>query len=296
MKICADAFFLTCSRTRISICDAEVEADLVEDRIGPVEPGKWKIWSVDQQETDLFSSVKPPRTSCWLEPLEMPAGWLDKFPSGLEIVRKTVELRPAHGVPVDLRLMKRRQCEYEMFRSVEHAGELAAVQKGFASIDDFIAKAQMILQRRKARSGRSLELHTRAIFIEENLREGIDFDHQPESDAGKRPDFIFPNEGAYKNSSFSARNLRMLAVKTTCKDRWRQVINEADRIEQKHLLTLQEGVSEGQFREMREAKISLVVPQPLVGSYPQSVQPYLQTLESFIADIRLLVLGADNEN
>lgn len=43
----------------------------------------------------------------------------------------------------------------------------------------------------------------------------------------------------------------MLAVKTTCKDRWRQILNEADKIHQVHLFTLQEGVSLAQYREMR---------------------------------------------
>jgi hypothetical protein len=55
----------------------------------------------------------------------------------------------------------------------------------------------------------------------------------------------------------------MLAAKTTCKDRWRQILNEADRIPAKHLLTLQEGVSEGQFREMNDAGVRLVVPRAL---------------------------------
>jgi hypothetical protein len=49
----------------------------------------------------------------------------------------------------------------------------------------------------------------------------------------------------------------MLAAKTTVKDRWRQVLNEANRIETKHLLTLQEGVPEGQFTEMQDAKVNL---------------------------------------
>jgi hypothetical protein len=66
------------------------------------------------------------------------------------------------------------------------------------------------------------------------------------------------------------------------------VLNEADRIGTKHLLTLQEGVSEGQFREMTDAKVQLVVPEPLVTKFPKSVQPHLQSLESFIGDIRLL--------
>jgi len=81
----------------------------------------------------------------------------------------------------------------------------------------------------------------------------------------------------------------MLAAKTTCRDRWRQVLNEAARIPVKHLLTLQEGVSEGQFREMTEAKVQLVVPEPLIEKFPRSIRPHIQTLESFIADVRLLV-------
>ena len=80
----------------------------------------------------------------------------------------------------------------------------------------------------------------------------------------------------------------MLAVKTTCKDRWRQILTEADRIGTKHLLTLQEGVSERQFQEMVGAGVQLVVPEPLKTSFPASVQEHLQTVESFIADIRLL--------
>ena len=80
----------------------------------------------------------------------------------------------------------------------------------------------------------------------------------------------------------------MLAVKTTCKDRWRQILNEADRIRIKHLLTLQEGVSQNQFAEMEAAGVQLVVPEGIRNSYPEGVRQRLQSLESFIADIRLL--------
>jgi hypothetical protein len=83
----------------------------------------------------------------------------------------------------------------------------------------------------------------------------------------------------------------MLAVKTTCKDRWRQILNEADRIPNKHLLTLQEGVSESQFQEMIGAGVQLVVPTQRVESFPAAVQPHLQTLESFIGDVRLLAVS-----
>lgn len=174
---------------------------------------------------------------------------------------------------------------------MEEAIELPVIRGGFDSMGDFITQAQSILQRRKSRAGRSLELNVRALFLEENLREGQDFQYQPESELRKRPDFLFPNEERYKDGSYPQNRLMMLGVKTTVRDRWRQVLNEADRIDRKHILTVQEGVSENQFREMYDAGIRLVVPQSLTGHYPTSVRPHLQTLESFIADVRLLNLG-----
>jgi hypothetical protein len=78
----------------------------------------------------------------------------------------------------------------------------------------------------------------------------------------------------------------MLATKTTCKDRWRQILNEADRIPTKHLLTLQEGVSDAQFREMQSAGVQLVVPAPVMTSYPEEVRPYLLSFEEFLGELR----------
>ncbi|EXL10552.1 type II restriction endonuclease [Aquamicrobium defluvii] len=276
------------------VCRHETEEDLVEDRIGPVEPGKWAIWSPDlAAQPSLFQPQATPRARCWLDPGEIPPSWLTRFPTGAEIIRKAVELRGDTALDPDHRLIRRRDCEFEIFRSVEEAVELPGIRAGFTAIDDFISRAQSILQRRKSRSGRSLELHAREIFIEERLREDLDFAHGPESDPGRRPDFLFPSQTAYRNPAFPSAQLRMLAVKTTCKDRWRQILNEADRIPVKHLLTLQEGVSEGQFREMTEAGVQLVVPVPLVSSFPKSVQPHLQSFESFIGDVRLLAPAGD---
>jgi hypothetical protein len=270
------------------VCNHEVEEDIIEDRIGPVDPGKWLIWPpAYSRQPSLFCPDTAPK-NCRLLPHEIPAHWLQKFPSGAEITLKAVQLRPLRGDNCDLRLIKRRDCEFEIFRSVEEAIELPFIQRGFHDIDSFIARAQTILQRRKARSGRSLELHTREVFIEEKLLENQDFSHQPESDPGKKPDFLFPSQAAYKDNNFPAERLRMLAVKTTCKDRWRQILNEAARIPVKHLLTLQEGVSVGQFNEMSEAGVKLIVPAPLIKSYSVDIQPHLQTLESFIGDIRIL--------
>ncbi len=145
-----------------------------------------------------------------------------------------------------------------------------------------------MLQRRKSRAGRSLELHAKYIFIEERLQEGRDFSAQPESEPNKKPDFLFPSQTAYRDPSFPGERLRMLAVKTSCKDRWRQIISEADRVGRKHLLTLQEGLSINQFREMHDANVQLVVPAGLIKKYHKDIRPQLVTLEAFISEVRTL--------
>ena len=271
------------------VCRTEAEEELIEDRVGPVEPGKWQTWEpVLAGGITLFASSPPLRTSCRLNPSEMPPAWLTSFPTGAEIVEKAVELRPDTAIDPDERLIRRRNCEFEIFQSVEEAFELPIITAGFSTIQEFVSRAQTILQRRKARSGRSLELQARAIFLEEALREGRDFDHDKESEAGRRPDFLFPSQDHYRDPAFPAGRLRMLAAKTTCKDRWRQILNEAGRIETKHLLTLQEGVSVGQFQEMKDSGVQLVVPAGLRSSYPAAIRAELVSFESFIGDVRLL--------
>lgn len=271
------------------VCENVEEEDYAEALFGVVEPGKWKIWPPDEAGfTNIFGGKEQGKVDCWMKTTDIPESWIAKFPTGAEIIRKTVELRPVRHLDPDSRLMIRRNCEYEMFRSLEEAIELPWIKKGFCSIDEFIAKAQTVLQRRKSRSGRSLELHIREIFIEEKLREGIDFSHQPESEPGKKPDFLFPSEQNYKNVGFAAEKLMMLAIKTTCKDRWRQVLSEADRIGTKHLLTLQEGISENQFREMVSQNVQLVVPEKIIGKYPHSIQPHLMNIRNFIREIKKL--------
>ena len=273
------------------VCDKSGEEDLFEERLGPVEPKRYVVWEPGKPPTpDLFAYLPATRSDCSLSPEEIPAAWLQKFPTGEEIIRKTMEFRGPAGMNPDVRLLRRRQCEYEMFRSVERAVFLPSITAGFTTVDAFLGLAQTILQSRKSRSGTSLELHAREIMTEEGMRPGTDFSHRPVIEGGKRPDFLFPSKQAYDDDAFPADRLRMLAAKTTCKDRWRQVLNEASRIGTKHLLTLQEGVSIGQFNEMVESGVRLVVPSGLQPSYPKEVRPHLIAFESFIGDVRVLAL------
>lgn len=269
------------------VCDSPAEEEVIVATVGWVEPGAFRF--AGRHGHTVLDSLQPDGIrECWIDAEDMPPEWLHDFPSAESLIHKVIELRPLKGLNSDERLIGRRDCEYELFRSVEEANALPVIRQGFRNMDAFVAFAQNILQRRRVRSGRSLELHTRRIFLEEGLMEGWDFTHGAESEDGKRPDFLFPSKACYDDLVYPTERLRMLAVKTTCRERWRQVATEADRIPHKHLLTLQKGVSDSQFVQMEGAGVHLVVPSGLMGEYPSNLWPRLTTLESFIGDLRIL--------
>ena len=272
---------LTC---HVWVCEHETEADLIEERIGPVETGQGRVWP------DLFAPLSQPGR-CWLEPDELPGAWLASYPTGEEMLRKVLELRPERSANADVRLSRRRDCEEALFYSVENAIEFPRILERFWSFDSFsevIDYMMPSIQRRRSRSGNSLQLQIREIFREEGLNEGMDFSYQPISERRNRPDFLFPNVAAYRDPTYPQERLRMLAVKTSLRDRWRQVLREADRIEKKHLLTLDTAVTEELLRDIDQAGVQLVVPRPLHRKYPDSVRATLQTVEEFLGEVRAL--------
>ncbi len=273
------------ARCFVWICRHDLDEDVIESRVGAVQPGEWRMWTTGPAPA-IAADLRG--AGCWLQPDEIPREWLEQFPGGEEIIQRAVEAGPPLTHDMDKRMMTRRVCEFQIFQSLEEAVELPVIRAGFDSIESFVSRAQSILQRRKSRSGRSLELHARVIFREEGLVEGTDFEFQPKIEGGKAPDYLFPGAAAYDDAGFPVERLRLLAVKTSCKDRWRQVLNEANRIQDKHLLTLQEGVSENQFREMREANLRLVVPRPLHTSYPSAVRTELMSLAEFVDEVKSL--------
>ena len=78
----------------------------------------------------------------------------------------------------------------------------------------------------------------------------------------------------------------MLGAKSTCKDRWRQVLSEAARIEGKHLLTLEPSISENQTSEMRAKQLQLVLPKALHETYRPAQRSWLMSVADFISLVR----------
>lgn len=174
--------------------------------------------------------------------------------------------------------------EYKLYRALEQARYGDIVANGFSNIDSFVALANQVLNRRKSRAGKSLEHHLAAIFDENKIQ----YTAQAVTEGNKRPDFIFPSEVAYHDFSFPVDKLTSLAAKTTCKDRWRQILNEADRLRngRKYLCTLQQGISSMQMDEMEAEKVTLVVPKAYISTYPRDKQYRIWSLQQFVSYLR----------
>ena len=176
--------------------------------------------------------------------------------------------------------------EYKLFRALEQTRYGNTVKQGFTSVDEFVALANQVLNRRKSRAGKSLEHNLAAIFDEN----GINYTAQAVTEGNKRPDFIFPSQEAYHNFDFPVDKLTSLAAKTTCKDRWRQILNEADRLRdgRKYLCTLQQGISPMQMDEMEAEGVTLVVPKIYISTYPKDRQGRIWTLQNFVKYVKNL--------
>ena len=184
----------------------------------------------------------------------------------------------------DKKIIDWTNMEYSLFRALEYERYGDIIAKGFSNVDEFVKVANMVLNRRKSRAGKSLEHHLAAIFDGNRIQ----YSAQAVTEGNKKPDFIFPSGEAYHNQNFDVKKLVTLAAKTTCKDRWRQVLNEANRMKEspKYLCTLQQGISRAQMDEMQDENVILVVPKPYISSHPRDRQGRIWTITRFVKYIQ----------
>lgn len=180
----------------------------------------------------------------------------------------------------DTKLLSFTRIEYAIFREMERQAYGHRIASGFSSVDDFVELANKVLNRRKSRAGKSFEHHLSAIFLANDLP----FEEQVVTEGNKRPDFVFPSSAAYHDVQFPNSKLIVLAAKTTCKDRWRQILSEAERAKEgpHYLVTLQQGNSSKQLEEMLQDNVQLIVPQQYISSYPAAYQDRIWSLKRFV--------------
>ena len=139
------------------------------DVVGPVEPGSF-CFAGRYADAHIADGPLHRSGGCHLTPDQLPPQWLEVFPDGEELIDKVVDMLPADVLDPDERLMRRRDCEHDLFRSVEEAYSLPAIRKGFRTLDEFLAFARTVLRRLRARAQRSLQVHLHRIFEEEGAR------------------------------------------------------------------------------------------------------------------------------
>lgn len=212
-----------------------------------------------------------------------------KFPGTREfslLARQSVE-GAAPREASDATLLAWMEREEQLFLRLERHVVAERLREGFVAggdvdVDGFRAFSLSVQNRRKARAGQALENHLEALFLANDLR----FQRGVETENRNRPDFLFPGQAEYRNPDFPATMLTMLGAKSTLKDRWRQVLSEAARIDRKHLLTLEPGISENQTNEMRAKSLQLVLPKPLHETYSEGQRAWLVCVSDFMSLVR----------
>lgn len=177
--------------------------------------------------------------------------------------------------------------EEQLFRRLERRIVADRVGNGFQSpggtdVDGFLSFSLSVQNRRKSRVGLALENHLEAVFTAQDIR----YQRGAETENRNKPDFLFPGGEQYRDQEFPAERLTMLGAKSTLKDRWRQVLSEAQRIEEKHILTLEPGISENQTSEMQAKHLQLVVPGRLHSTFRSRQQEWLMTVADFLSVVR----------
>jgi len=166
-----------------------------------------------------------------------------------------------------------------LFRTLERSIVAERIKHGFGEdVDDFINFSLSVQNRRKSRVGYALENHLEFILKSNKIR----YSRGQHTENKASPDFIFPGIEEYRSVQFPTARLTMLGVKSTCKDRWRQVLSEAARIQQKHLLTLEPGISGSQTDEMIANNLQLVVPAGIFSTYTAEQSKWLMPVSGFV--------------
>lgn len=212
-----------------------------------------------------------------------------QFPSTAifsEFARSTVENVSPIEEP-DKTLIAWLEREEILFKTLEKHIVSKKLEQGFGEnkidVDDFISFSLSVQNRRKSRAGFAFENHLASIFTFQK----INFSKGAKTERNNKPDFLFPSITNYHNPDFPVKLLTMLGVKTTAKDRWRQVLSEAERItSQKHLITLEPAISVNQTDEMLAQNLQLVIPQSLKETFTASQQSNLLNLQDFINVVR----------
>lgn len=163
---------------------------------------------------------------------------------------------------IEYALYKRAEIRYraaEVVRIVTEGGTdlVASVVRSFPNLDALFLSAS---QQRKTRAGRSFEHHIAKVLHDGRIR----YQEQAVT-GGRRPDFVLPSVAVLASMTRSVDEAMILSLKTTLRERWKQVPMEKFRCEL-FLATVDDRVSSEAVDGMQAQGIHLVVPESLKSS------------------------------
>ena len=134
---------------------------------------------------------------------------------------------------------------------------------GIPSFDQLDGFFLSVAQSRKSRAGKAFEL-----ILEELLgrRLGYPMDGQVRV-AGARPDFVMPSSEYFDQNPLDCM---LLPAKRTLRERWRQVVTEANVTYSYFLATLDNRVTKSQLEQTARHKIYLVTTKNIIGQVEHS--------------------------
>jgi type II restriction enzyme len=261
------------------VLDSDEDIEDIQAALGLEVTGFWAAYANGKPQVETEIQCIERRFRQFVEKLE-------EFPSGNVFSQETLEalqecVEQFNSLNADKTLVRCVEAEYKLYRLAERQICQNEIVRVFKDVDYFLATSSSIMNRRKSRAGRSLENHFDYLLKRSEIPHVI----RPHEVDGK-PDIIIPNVEAYKDSHYPTDKLFMVGVKTTCKDRWRQVLNEAKRIKDKHILTIQQGISKKQLNDMKEDGVQLIVPTEFHKQYPPKSDMRLLQVDEFVDLVR----------
>ena len=193
----------------------------------------------------------------------------------------------AHGpLGPDEALYHGMEAESDIYFEMEHriqSATLAQMQEAGADLTQVTSFVLSMLQSRKSRRGQSLQNHFAALLD----REAIPYTAQCRTEPGETPDFIIPGCSAYHDAEYPSEKLRLVACKSTARERWRQILSEGDRVPNKYLLTVDPGLTLDTVAAMAKANLIAFLPAPiLAGAY--AAWAGLRTVSELVEDLRTI--------
>ena len=213
-----------------------------------------------------------------------------RLPSTSEMAVAAADIARIRGIgrsdPDDY-LMAALEAETDLYYGIEsqvQTGPLVELLASGPGLTDVIDFAMTVQQSRRSRRGQSLQNHFAAVLQAAE----IPFSAQCATEHGETPDFVVPGCTQYHDPDFDSRRLRMVACKSTAKERWRQVLNEAERIPDKYLLTLDRHLTTSTVAAMDRAGVRAFLPTRILdddyASHP--ARGSLGTVTELLAQLR----------